>query len=234
EAAAHRRTRLSLRRTGDGTTRLSGLLPDAVATRLATYLEAFTNPRKSPDDALERLPYQRRLGQAFCQLLEAVDPSRLPLHGGDATTVIVTLSLDDLRRELGTAQLYGGAAVPGGDTPEVPLTAAEARRLACTARIIPAVLGGRSEVLDLGRGQRLFSAAQRKALLLRDRHCRAEGCDIPGTWCEAHHWIPWSSGGRTDLADGLLLCHHHHHRVHDGRYRADLLPDGSVRFSRRT
>lgn len=239
ETGAHRRTRLGLRRCGDGTTRISGVLPDAAASRLATYLEPFTNPRKAGDqaadgDPVDRLPYGRRLGEAFCQLLEAVDPGRLPLHGGDATTVIVTIDLGALRRELGTAELYAGAAVPGGETPEVAITAAEARRLACTAKILPAVLGGRSEVLDLGRAQRLFTAAQRKALLLRDRHCRAEGCEIPGTWCEAHHWIPWSAGGRTDLADGVLLCHHHHHRVHDDSYLAERLPNGDVRFARRT
>ena len=173
------------------------------------------------------------MGEAFCQFLEAVDPDRLPLHGGDATTVIVTIDLAALRADLGTAELLGASAVPGSDEPTL-ITAADARRLACTADILPAVLGGRSEVLDLGRVSRLFSAAQRKALLLRDRECRAEGCEIPGTWCEAHHWLPWSRGGRTDLDDGVLLCHHHHHRVHDAGHTAERLPNGDVRFARRT
>lgn len=226
ESDAYRKTRLTLRRLGDGTTRLSSRLPDAVAARLATYLEAFTSPRKVTGGRVEgeRLPYPRRLGEAFCQLLEAVDPHRLPLHAGDATTVIVTVDLDSLRAELGTAELVGASR----------LTAAEARRLACTARIIPAVLGGDSEVLDLGRSRRLHSAAQRKALLLRDRECRAEGCDIPGTWCEAHHWIPWAAGGSTNVADGVLLCAHHHHLVHDAVWSADRLANGDVRFARRT
>ena len=104
EAAAHRKTRLSLRRVGDGTTRITGLLPDAAATRLATYLEAFTNPRKDPEgrgpvltqagDPLDRLPYPRRLGEAFLHLLEVVDPKRLPVHGGDATTLLITMPLE--------------------------------------------------------------------------------------------------------------------------------------------
>jgi hypothetical protein len=237
EAAAHRKTRLTLRRTGDGTTRLSALIPDAVATRLATYLEAYTNPRKEQlaagGDPIDRLPYPRRLGAAFCQLVEALDPRRLPLHGGDATTVMVTISFDALRERLATAELLGDSVVPGGDGDQL-ITAAEARRLACTAHIVPVVLGGDSEILDLGRARRLFTAAQRKALLLRDRTCRAEGCDIPGTWAEAHHWDPWSGGGRTDLADGVLLCHHHHQRVHDDSLRAVRLPNGDVRFHRRT
>jgi hypothetical protein len=46
EEKAHRATRLAFHRVGDGTTRITGLLPDLAATRLVTYLEAFTNPRK--------------------------------------------------------------------------------------------------------------------------------------------------------------------------------------------
>ena len=117
-----------------------------------------------------------------------------------------------------------------GDT----LTAAEARRLACTAQIIPAVLGGNSEILDLGRTRRLFTPAQRKALALRDRHCRAQGCDIPATWCEAHHHQPWSQGGKTNLTDGVLLCSLHHHRTHDPTWHTDRLPNGDLRYTRRT
>ena len=57
---------------------------------------------------------------------------------------------------------------------------------------------------------------------------------VPGTWAEAHHWNPWLTGGRTDLADGVLLCSHHHHRAHDPAYLAQRLPNGDVRFTRRT
>lgn len=268
EAGADRETRLSLRQRGDGTTRLSGVLPDAAAARLRTYLEAFTSPRQEqPGDTgpalggadapgseaalpgaafvmpaaapeVRRLPYGRRLGLAFCGLLEHLDPAALPDHGGDATTVIVTIGLEQLRSELATADLLdlerGETEEQAGSSGGGNLTAAQARRLACTARIIPAVLGGDGEILDLGRARRLFSPAQRKALRLRDRRCRAEGCTIPATWCEAHHRDPWSSGGRTDLADGVLLCSFHHHRAHDPRYTADRLPSGDLRYTRRT
>jgi hypothetical protein len=246
EAAAHRQTTLMLRRGGDGMTRLSGLLPDVSATRLATYLEAFTNPRKAgsdpvglppsgaaADDPVRRLPYGRRLGEAFCQLLETIDPQRLPIHGGDATTIMITLSLDQLRRDLAAAEVVGASHLPGSDEP-VLLTAADARRLACMADLIPVVLGGDSRPLDLGRTRRLFSSSQRKAMQLRDRHCLADGCQIPAAWCEAHHWHPWARGGRTDLADGGLLCAHHHHRAHDPTYVVVRLPDGRVRFHRRS
>jgi hypothetical protein len=238
EAHADDLTRLTMRRLGDGTTRISGRVPDAAATRFATYLEAFANPRLQPPsgvgDPVARATYPKRMGHAFAQFLEAVDPTRLPLHGGDATTVIVTVPLASLQADLAAADLIGAGLVPGDDLTGDRITAAQARRLACTARILPAVLGGDSLPLDLGRSRRLFSPTQRKAMLVRDQTCRAEGCDVPGVWCEAHHRRdPWSKGGRTDLDEGELLCGHHHHRAHDPRYGTDRLASGDVRFHRR-
>ena len=225
ERRAWRRTSLISTRWGDGTTRITLNLPDAVAVRLQTYLEAFTSPRHHGVGEADRQPIDHQRGRAFCSLLEAIDPRRLPVHGGDATTLIVTVPLKALREELGTGELG----------PADKLSAGEVRRLACTARILPVVLGGKSEVLDLGRSSRLFRPAQRKVMILRDRECRAEGCSVPAAWCEAHHWgRPWSRGGRTDLADGILLCSWHHHRVHDSHYDASRMPDGDVRFNRRT
>jgi hypothetical protein len=151
------------------------------------------------------------------------DPDRLPEHGGDATTVMVTIDLDSLQSELGTG------AILGGDL----LSATAIRRLACTANIIPVVLGGNGEILDLGRSRRLYSPAQRKAIRLRDQHCRGEACSVPAPWCEVHHLKPWSEGGNTDLADGILYCGWHHHCAHDPNYTADKLPSGDIRFHRR-
>lgn len=233
ETIARERMRLGIRPLGDGTTRITGLLPDADAARLAVYLHAFTNPRR--DQALEaaaegrRVPYGRRTAQAFCHLLETLTPTDLPIHGGDATTVVITMTLDALRADLGTATL--AHTPPGGASQQI--SAHEARRLACTAHLIPAVLGSEGEVLDLGRSQRLFSRAQRRALLLRDRTCRAEGCDIPGTWAEAHHLLPWSRGGPTDLDNALLLCSHHHHRIHEPEFVSERMLNGDLRFHRR-
>ncbi|WP_372729936.1 DUF222 domain-containing protein, partial [Nocardioides sp.] len=228
ERRARRTTRLVSQGLGNGATQVRITVPDATAERLLTYLHAFTSPRRQGAEAgggvTESVPYDVNLGQAFCALLERLDPARLPVHGGDATTVVVTVDLQTLVDGLGTAALGSGGVI----------SAAEARRLACTAKIQPMVLGGKSEILDLGRSSRLFSRAQRTALAVRDRTCRAQGCDIPAAWCEAHHAAaPWAAGGRTDLSDGRLLCSWHHHRAHDDRYLHSELPNGDVRFHRR-
>ena len=233
--AAERRacaaTRLSLRARGDGSTDLHARIPDAVAARLKTYLDAYTSPRTAEGPPMmvdaatgSRLPHDRLLGEAFCSLVESIPADAMPLHGGSATNVVVTVDFDALRSGLGVGTTADGTTI----------TAAEVRRLACQSGIIPAVLGGKSQPLDLGRRRRLFSAAQRTAMALQHPTCRAEGCTVPSTWCEAHHWkAPWSQDGRTDLADGKLLCSWHHHRAHDRSYDTRHLPDGGVRFHRR-
>lgn len=93
--------------------------------------------------------------------------------------------------------------------------------LACDGVLIRQVIGDDGAVLDQGRGRRLFTRAQRRALITRDRGCTFPGCDIPAGWCEAHHVTLWSEGGPTDLANGVLLCRRHHAVVHQGRWRID-------------
>jgi len=80
---ARRTTRLSLKNRGDGTTDLTGKIPDSVASRLKTYLDALSSPQHDAatgggafvDPATgERLPADRVRGLAFCAMLERIDP----------------------------------------------------------------------------------------------------------------------------------------------------------------
>ena len=225
ERAAWERASITRRTMGAGVSRAMVTLPDSVMDRWFTQLHAFTSPRRHghvPSD--ERVPYPRQLAHAFTALLERIPEEWLPQHGGTNTTVVVTIDQDRLMQEIATSGLTTGTA----------LTAGGARRLACSAGILPVVLGGRTQPLDLGRARRLFTSGQRKAMAVRDRHCRAEGCEVPAAWCEAHHHDPWSRGGRTDLADGSLLCSFHHHRAHDRRYDLRTLLNGDLRFHQRT
>ena len=120
----------------------------------------------------------------------------------------ITVGLADLRELQGSAELDHTGPVPV----EV------ARRIACDASIVRAVMAGPSEPLDLGRRTPLVSAAQRRAVILRDRSCRFLGCDRPPVWCDAHHIVHWEDGGPTDLCNLILLCRRHHTllRARDG------------------
>ncbi len=229
ERRALQTTRFSMHDNGDGTHSGSFKLPTLHAEMLGKALQAFAAPRRTDpaswvDAEGRKVGYPTRLGHAFCDLIEHLPHKRLPQAGGNTALLNITIDLDKLRRGVGAGVLDTGGRVSPG----------ELRRLSCNAGIVPAVLGSASEVLDLGRTVRVHTRPQRTAIALRDNGCRAEGCDRPPAWCEAHHRNPWSQGGKTTVEDGLLLCPFHHRRVHDSRYRDQVLPTGKIRFTRRT
>ena len=111
------------------------------------------------------------------------------------------------------------------------ISAAEARRMACDAQIVPAVLGGPSQVLDLGRARRLFTGPIRRALILRDRGCSFPSCDRPARWSEGHHVTSWADGGTTTLTNACLVCRRHHRLLHDDSgWRVRLAADGHPEY----
>ena len=99
-----------------------------------------------------------------------------------------------------------------------PIPQQTARRLACDASISRIVTRGRSEPLDVGRRTAVVAPALRRAVVVRDRHCRFPGCDRPQSWCDAHHVRHWADGGPTALSNLTLLCRRHHRLVHEGGF----------------
>ena len=230
ENRALSRARLTLHDHGDGTTSGHFTVPTLAASILSKVLDAMTSPRRgrigathahAGDQSLDR-DWAHERGCAFVELLEHLPTDHLPTK--TAATILVRLDLDTLRGRLRAAGL---------DTDQ-PISAADARRLACGAGLVPAVLGGASQPLDLGRTRRLFTETQRVALALEHSTCSADGCDRPYVWCELHHHDPWSHGGNTDLANAVPLCGFHHRRIHDPRYHHRRTPGGALTFHRRT
>jgi len=64
EQRAQAATRLSFTPRGDGSTDLHARIPDHVANRLRTYLDAYTSPRHTPLGDVDALPTGRRRGEA--------------------------------------------------------------------------------------------------------------------------------------------------------------------------
>jgi hypothetical protein len=81
--------------------------------------------------------------------------------------------------------------------------------------VLGAIIDRHGDILALGRSRRLVSKPQRRALMLRDRVCQFPGCTRT-RHLEAHHVVPWSHGGATDLDNLILLCRWHHTTVHEG------------------
>lgn len=91
------------------------------------------------------------------------------------------------------------------------------------------ITGGKSEPLDVGRRTRMIPAALRRAVIARDRHCVAPGCDRPPGWCEVHHKKHWTDGGATALDNLELRCHLHHRDQHEGRSSEQWKPERARR-----
>jgi hypothetical protein len=107
-----------------------------------------------------------------------------------------------------------------------PVSVATIERHACTAGTVTLTVDGHpdnaGQPLNLGREKRLFSRAQRLALAARDGGCRWPGCERPPSWCEAHHIHHWHRDhGKTDVADGVLLCRHHHLLAHNNGWEIE-------------
>jgi hypothetical protein len=109
-----------------------------------------------------------------------------------------------------------------------PATRKLLERLCCDASIARVVMDGESEVLDLGRERRIPTAAQFRALVLRDQHCQFPGCDRPPEWTDAHHLIHWLHRGTTDLDNLVLVCRYHHVKCHEGGWTLHREPDGKI------
>lgn len=188
------------------------------AAYIRACIMALSAPAPDENGADPRTPGQRRF-DALLTIIQRGMTARPDQTATPNVTLIVTMTAEQFA---GDEQ---GAAVTDS---EHPLPAGRARRLACLAGVVPAVLGAGSAVLDLGWTRRLASPAQRLALLLRDRHCTFAGCSIPANWCAAHHLTWWSRGGRTDLDQMALLCQRHHTLVHDRDLQGVVAADGRV------
>jgi hypothetical protein len=130
------------------------------------------------------------------------------------------MSFDDLRHE--RSALLGAHYLP--------ITGKAARRLACDAQIIPAVLGSTGEVLDVGRAKQAIPVSIRRAVTLRDRGCAFPGCDRPPARCECHHIEHWSDGGETKLPNLVMLCGSHHRILHNTAWEVRIAEDQLPEF----
>ena len=205
--------------TRSGRMRFDGHVDPETAAQLEGLFGALARPDSGAAGEQGYRPTDQRQGDAFAEIVDlATRTDEQVSQGGETAAVTVTMSLQDLQAHARAAVLH----LPGVHT------ASGLRRVCCDARITPAVLGTRGEVLDLGRSARLASKAQRQALVVRDSGCAFPGCDRGPKWTTAHHIVHWAHGGATDQDNLLLLCTRHHRRIHHSAWQVrmrDGLPE---------
>jgi hypothetical protein len=193
-----------------GMVTMRGMLDPEAAAVIKSAVDPLSAPCPTKNEhghVLEpdlRSPARRRADALVEVVARGVSaPDGVPAT--DKAKVVVLIDHDTLVGEVrGTGLTLSGDVL----TPEV------VRRMACDASIIPVVLGGQSEPLDVGRERRLVTKGLRLALIARDRGCSFPGCTMPPLWTDAHHVVHWSRGGKTSLLTTALLCRRHHTHVH--------------------
>lgn len=207
--------RLSFKRQSDGMFELFGRFDPLVGSRIETAITAAANRLWRAEDPKNRATPQQRLADALESLVTRGGEADGAAQGVD---LLVIVDYDVLAGKLANPRLVDGT----------PLSAEELLRLACDARILPAIFDQKSRPLWLGRGRRHATKHQRSVLAARDKGCI--GCGASPNWCQAHHIRHWEHGGTTDIDNMCLLCSHcHHHQVHTNAARILRGPDG--RFS---
>src|SRR6266567_7231598 len=201
----HRADRdLSLHRHPDGSGDVRAHLTPACYALWETILEPLA--RKRPDDGCGpdlRSPGQRRhdaLEDAAKRLLRT---GELPSTAGVVTTLMITMTLDQLETRAGQATTGHGGQI----------SIAEALRLAADGKALPVVLNAAGGILAYGRARRLASPAQRLALMARDKGCTFPGCRETAARSEVHHITDWANGGTTDTDKLAPACDHHHNEA---------------------
>ena len=200
-------------------TRLFGLLDPESAALVTDALDCVTAPRRGgprfvDSDELARVQALEKDPRTNEQLAvdALVDMVRLAgtvnpntVFGVRRPSVRVHVDARDLESRHGAGRIEGQTA---------SVSIATVERLACADGYVPVMFepGG---ALDVGRAQRLFTTRQRIALDAIWGGCAHPACDRPPSWCEAHHALPWERGGRTDVANGVLLCRFHHLMTHN-------------------
>ena len=205
----------------DGMLHLNAVLDPARGAAVKAAVEGFVSAefaakREGRDpaapDADRRTVVQIQADALVCLAEHALTCVKNKTVNG--ATVIVRVNATDL--DTGTG--YG--LIDGLDQ---PVSIGTVRRMAGGGGVTRWVCGHDGEILNWGRDRRLFTRAQRHALVERDGGCAF--CGLPPGMTRAHHLKWWKRDrGTTDLGNGVLLCETCHHLIHDNGW--DIRIDG--------
>ncbi|MCO1659322.1 HNH endonuclease signature motif containing protein [Pseudonocardia humida] len=200
--------------------KISGVFTDPVRyAMIATVIDAKATPStaQDPRSAAER---NADALTEVCGFVATHGDTILPTTAGERPHVAVTVRLADLENRARAACLdLGGTPTP-----------AALRALCCDAKVIPNVLDGDSQPLDIGREARTIPLPIRRAIVARDHGCAHPGCDRPPSWCEIHHIKEWARGGHTKTDNLVMLCWTHHQEIHSTEWLVRIARDGLPEF----
>jgi Domain of unknown function (DUF222)/HNH endonuclease len=210
---------LHLTRLKSGGGKIKGRFDDAAMfDAIASVIDAKARPLTGDDDRSAGQRQAEALADVCGYVLDHAPASMLPECGGHRPHVNVLVRLEDLENRARAACLdFGGTVSPES-----------LRMLCCDAAVVPVVMGGKGQPLDVGRITRTIPDGLRRAVAARDRGCAHPGCGRPASWCEVHHVKEWENGGETRLSNLVMLCRVHHRQIHSSEWTVrirDGLPE---------
>jgi 5-methylcytosine-specific restriction protein A len=196
---------LHLTRLPGGGGKLRGRFDDAAMfDAVATVVDAKARPLTGGDDRSAGERQAGALAEVCGWVLDHGGPDVVPECGGQRPHVNVLVGLEDLQNRARAGCLdFGGTLSPEA-----------LRMLCCDAAVVPVVLNGTGQPLDVGRATRTIPDGLRRAVAARDRGCAHPGCGRPPSWSEVHHIREWQLGGETKLSNLVMLCKQHHRQIH--------------------
>ena len=197
---------LSLSTAESGHLLINGVLDPVGGAAVRTALEPLARKSGEHDDRL--LP--QRYADALVELASAGRPANIQ----------VTATIETLK----------GLAGAGAAEMEfsLPISSVAVQRMACDCSVTRVLLSQESLVMDVGRAKPIVSSSLRRALKVRDGHCRWPGCERTASKCDGHHLVHWINGGPTELDNLVLLCRRHHRMVHEGGWQLIKCDDGQI------
>jgi len=211
----------------DGWVQGDFLLDPIAGAALIGALDHETPP--DPEDAPDgpRTLSQRR-ADALVDIINRHINGGIP--GGNPPNVVAVVDVAELAAE-SSESVTARCEIEGIG----PVTRSALDQLCCDARFTRLLMAGKSEVLDMGRSTRTATPAQRRALAVRDGHCRFPSCRRQPQWCDAHHIEGWvESLGKTDINNLILLCRRHHTLLHNSRWTITRTNNGDFQFTHPT
>lgn len=174
----------------------------------AEFVQTALHAHRRPDAPDQRRNAGQRTWDALVDLCRSVlDAGTAPTDRGVRPHVLVTVAEPVVADRDGSGN--GLARTPWAD----PLPFSEVRRLLADASVSRVLLDASSLPVEAGVAVRTVPAAVRKAILVRDQVCIADGCDVPAGWCDVMHLeVPYRLDGRLTMASAGLGCRYHHRR----------------------
>lgn len=162
----------------------------------------------------EQPSVRNRIYERFSTIIGRIEMGRV--GAGAPFALVVTAKAEDIAN--GSGQATTGAAE------RFPISAAVREGL--NGAVFFHLMSEKGRTVSVQTENRYANRNQLTILAARDQGCTFPGCETPPGWCDAHHIVPWSEKGRTEINNLTLACSAHHHLIDKSDWHTIMLKDG--------